>query len=79
MRPETTVFPTPADAVIDALILAEMPDGSPVSLAVKTDLILEQAGVRPIPDALRRLLASGLAYRLRRYRRRVKLRECEAA
>lgn len=70
MRPNTSVFPTSADAAIDALVLAAMPDGSPVSLAVKSDLTLERAGTGPIRDALKQLLASGLAYRLRRYRRR---------
>lgn len=73
------VFPTAADAAIDALILAEMPDGSPVSLAVKIDLILGQSGIGPVPEALRRLLASRLACRLRRYRRKLKPRECGAA
>lgn len=79
MQTETPVYPTPADAAIDALILAEMPDGSPVSVSVKVDTILDHAGCAHAPDTLRRLLATGLSYRLRRSQRKRKLHECEAA
>ncbi|ACB80546.1 hypothetical protein Mpop_2384 [Methylorubrum populi BJ001] len=54
---------TITDTVINDLLHATMPDGSPISTAVKIDAILAAAGIDTAPLAFRRILARGINQR----------------
>ncbi|APT30033.1 hypothetical protein MCBMB27_00742 [Methylobacterium phyllosphaerae] len=60
----------PRNALVQALVYATMPDGSPISSRVKAETILSQLGFTDCPSTLAQLIAVGVSEKARFAKRR---------
>ncbi|UHC16312.1 hypothetical protein LRS73_28325 [Methylobacterium currus] len=58
------------DGIVNVLVGATMPDGSPISSRVKTDTMLDHLGITNCPPALAQLIAVGISVKVRHAKRR---------